>query len=170
MPTLLSFTLVAAATACAHADPSAARRLLEELPDTLDSSFAYYRVCDLPQMLRTAHSTGPLELAERLTVWIEPRLPGQRCARTYGDALLAEAHGEYETAAAGFADAASRWRDFGVPYEEGHALLGQGRCLAALGRAPEAAAPLAAASSIFARLGAKPALEETDAAVAGATS
>jgi hypothetical protein len=50
-----------------------------------------------------------------------------------------------------------------VPYEEGHALLGQGRCLAALGRAPEAAAPLAAAREIFARLGAKPALAETDA-------
>ena len=56
---------------------------------------------------------------------------------------------------------------FGVPYEEGHALLGQGRCLVALGRAPEAAAPLAAAREIFARLGAKPALAETDAWLAG---
>ena len=77
-------------------------------------------------------------------------------------ALLAEARGEHEAAAAGFADAAARWHDFGVPYEEGHALLGQGRCLVALGRAPEAAAPLAAAREIFARLGAKPALAETD--------
>ena len=82
-------------------------------------------------------------------------------------APLAEARGEHETAAAGFADAAARWHGFGVPYEEGHALLGQGRCLVALGRAPEAAAPLAAAREIFARLGAKPALTETDAALAG---
>ena len=49
-----------------------------------------------------------------------------------------------------------------MPYEEGHALLGQGRCLVALGTAPEAAAPLAAAREIFARLGAKPALAKTD--------
>ena len=42
-------------------------------------------------------------------------------------------------AAAGFADAAARWHDFAAPYEEAHALLGQGRCLVALGRAPEAA-------------------------------
>ena len=49
-----------------------------------------------------------------------------------------------------------------MPYEEAQALLGQGRCLVALGKAPEAAAPLAAAREIFARLGAKPALAETD--------
>ena len=68
---------------------------------------------------------------------------------------------EHKAAAPGFADAAARWRGFGVPYEEAQALLGQGRCLVALGRAPEATAPLAAAHEIFARLGAKPALAET---------
>jgi hypothetical protein len=61
-----------------------------------------------------------------------------------------------------YADAAARWHDFGVPFEEGQALLGQGRCLMALGRTPEAAAPLAAARDIFERLGAKPALIEVD--------
>ena len=49
-----------------------------------------------------------------------------------------------------------------IPYEEAQALLGQGRCLVALERAPEAAAPLAAAREIFARLGAVPALAETE--------
>ncbi len=78
------------------------------------------------------------------------------------DALLAEARGEQAQATAGFVAAAARWHDFGVPYEEGQALLGQARCLVALGRAPEAEAPLAAAREIFARLGAKPALAETD--------
>jgi hypothetical protein len=68
-------------------------------------------------------------------------------------------------AAAVFADAAARWHDVGVAYEEGHALLGQGRCLAAPGRAPEAAAPLAAARDIFARLGAGPDLAQTNALV-----
>jgi hypothetical protein len=47
-------------------------------------------------------------------------------------------------------------------YEEAHALFGQGRCLVALGRAPEVGVPLAAAREIFARLGAKPAEAEAD--------
>jgi hypothetical protein len=61
------------------------------------------------------------------------------------------------------AAAAAGWQVFGMPHEEAQALLSQGRCLQALGRAPEASGPLAAAREIFARLGAKPALAETDA-------
>ena len=160
MPVLLACTLVAAATEYALVDGPAARKILEELPAILDSNYAYYRVCDLPQMMRTAHLVSPLELAERLTAWIEPILPTQRCACTYGDALLAEAHGEHEAAAAGFAASAAGWRSFGVPYEEGQSLLAQGRCLLALGRGPESMTPLAAAREIFAGLGAKPALAE----------
>jgi hypothetical protein len=49
-----------------------------------------------------------------------------------------------------------------VPYEEAQALLGEGRCLVALGRAPEAAPVLEQARAIFARLGAEPALHEAD--------
>ena len=36
-------------------------------------------------------------------------------------------HAGHIAAAEGFAAAAARWHDFGVPYEEGQALLGQGR-------------------------------------------
>jgi hypothetical protein len=54
-----------------------------------------------------------------------------------------------------------------MPYEEAQALLGQGRCLVALGRAPEAAPVLEGARRIFARLKARPALTETDALLAG---
>ena len=77
-------------------------------------------------------------------------------------ALLTETRGEVDEAVAVFAMAASAWREFGVPFEEAQALLGQGRCLVALDRASEAVAPLAAAREIFGRLGAKPALDETD--------
>ena len=56
----------------------------------------------------------------------------------------------------------SRWGEFGRPNEEGQALLGQGRCLVALGRGPEAVASLREAHEIFARLSAKPALAETE--------
>ena len=76
-------------------------------------------------------------------------------------ALVAEARGESAEAAPAFGAAASGWREFDVPYEEGHALLGRLRCLLTV-RASEAAAPLGAARDIFARLAAKPALAETD--------
>ena len=158
---LLSHALIAAAAARAPADPPAARALLEELRGVLDASFAYYNVFELPQMLRSAHEIAGLELAEQLTEWITGGVPTQRCARTYGDALLAEARREHEAAAAGFAAAALAWHDFGVPYEEGQALLGQGRCLVALGRVAEAAPLVEQARAIFSSLGAKPALAES---------
>ena len=58
--------------------------------------------------------------------------------------------------------AAQRWHDFGVPYEEAQALLGQGRCLLALGTAEEAAGSLTGAREVFEHLGARPALVETE--------
>ena len=85
-------------------------------------------------------------------------------------ALLDEAGGVHEAAAAGFADAAARWLSFGVPYEEAHALLGQGRCLVALRRMGEAAPVLERARVIFARLAAAPALAETEALLGAANS
>ncbi len=116
----------------------------------------------VPEAVRLALLCSGLELAERLRHRGDGRLPVQRNVMTSVDSLLREAHEEYGAAAAGFADAATRWHDFGVPYEEAHALLGQGRCLVALGRALEAAAPLRGAREVFARLGAKPALAETE--------
>ena len=113
--------------------------------------------------MRVAIACGAPEMASRLVEGIDPIVPLYEHILATADALLAEARGEHESAAADFADAAADWHDFGVPYEEAQALLGQGRCLVALGRAPEAAAPLAAAREIFARLGAKPALAETEA-------
>ena len=79
-----------------------------------------------------------------------------------GRALLAESVGELDGGVDKFVAAGRGWRDFGVPYEEAQALLGRGRCLLALGRTREAAPPLDAARDIFARLGARPALAETD--------
>jgi len=115
-----------------------------------------------PGAVRVALAGGEASLAEIICSRVCPGLPLGEHVLVVAGAARAEARGEHEAAAVGFADAAARWRDFSVPYEEGHALLGQGRCLAALGRAPEAAAPLTAAREVFARLGARPALAETD--------
>ena len=113
--------------------------------------------------MRIALAAGDRALAERLAGSLEPPLqPLAGHATVAARALMNEARGDYEAAAAAFADAAARWHDFAAVYEEGHALLGQGRCLMALGRVPEAAVPLRAAHEVFARLGAKPALAETE--------
>src|SRR5919197_671926 len=77
-------------------------------------------------------------------------------------AELAEAAGEQSEAAALYAEAAERWQEFGNVPERAYALLGRGRCLAALGK-PEAEGPLREAQGLFASMGYKPALAETEA-------
>jgi len=79
-----------------------------------------------------------------------------------GRALLAEAARRHADASRLYEDAAERWRAFGSVPERGYALLGQGRCLAALGK-PEAQEPLRQARELFATMGYKPALAETEA-------
>ena len=123
----------------------------------------------VPDGVRTALECGDVALAESICSKLVPKLPLHGHALASIKAATAATHGEHEAAVTGFADAATGWHDFGVPYEEAQALLGQGRCLVALERPPEAAAPLAAAREIFARLGAKPALAETEAVLAAAS-
>ncbi len=115
-----------------------------------------------PEAMRIALWSGDEDLAERLAKAFDGPLPLSQHVHAAAEALLFADDGRQEAAALAFADAASRWREFGVPYEEGQALLGQGRCLMALDRDSEAAEPLVAAREIFARLGAKPALAETE--------
>lgn len=120
-----------------------------------------------PEALRLALACDNAPLAAQMVATIESfaareSLPLHRHVSATVGALLAEARSEHEAALAGLASAAAGWCEFGMPYEEAQALLGQGRCLVALGRAPEATAPLAAAREIFLRLEAKPALAETE--------
>jgi class 3 adenylate cyclase/tetratricopeptide (TPR) repeat protein len=124
-------------------------------------------VAYLPPAVRTAVSAGGDDLARRLASGIETTLPMQRNVADAVSALVSERGGEVERAAELFASAAARWREFSMPYEEGHALLGRGRCLRALDRRGEAEEVLAAARGVFARLGARPALAETDELLAG---
>jgi hypothetical protein len=57
-----------------------------------------------------------------------------------------------------------------VPWEQAHALLGQGRCLLTLSRPAEAREPLRAARDIFASLGANPVLADANRLLAEATA
>lgn len=62
-------------------------------------------------------------------------------------------------------DAAEGWREFGNVPERAYALFGRGRCLAALGK-PGAEEPLREAKELFASMGYKPALWDTEALLA----
>ena len=73
------------------------------------------------------------------------------------------------TAATAYADAATQWRRFGDLPELAYALLGQGRCLVALGM-PEADSPLGEARDLFTAMGYAPAVSETDALLHRATA
>jgi tetratricopeptide (TPR) repeat protein len=116
----------------------------------------------LPMMVRTALAIGDPGLAERMVDGFEPRHPYGDHALVATTAMLAEARGD-PAALPVYADAAGRWERFGVVPERAFALLGQGRCLAALGRPSEARGPLGEARAVFERLGAAPALVEVDA-------
>ncbi|MEI6501893.1 MAG: hypothetical protein WCP21_12805 [Armatimonadota bacterium] len=113
-----------------------------------------------PEAARIAAGGRDPVLAGRLRSSVRGSLPVQELVRESIVPIIDEARGEHEAAATGFA--AAHGREFGVPYEEAQALLGQGSCLVALGRVSDAVTPLSGARGIFAQLGAKPALEETD--------
>jgi tetratricopeptide (TPR) repeat protein len=101
---------------------------------------------------------------------VEPVFPYHDHALRAAGAILDEARGAYEEAAARYGEAAERWGRFGVVPERGHALLGRGRSLLALGRPDDAAGPLQKAREIFARLRAKPSIDEADALLQRAAS
>jgi class 3 adenylate cyclase/tetratricopeptide (TPR) repeat protein len=116
----------------------------------------------VPELVRTALALGDPKLAARLVDGVEPRTPLADHTLRSARAQLTEAAGDHAEAATLYGEAAERWREFGNVPERAYALLGQGRCLAALGK-PEAEAPLREAHELFASMGYKPALAETEA-------
>jgi len=139
-----------------------ARALLAEIEAYPDARNDPTYVSWLPTLVRVAQSVSDPDLATRLVAGVEPKWPLSEHALVAARAALAEQAGETEAAVNGYAEAASRWALFGIVAEEAFALLGQGRCLAALDK-PEAERPLLEARKIFASLEARPALAETDA-------
>ncbi len=158
------FGLSAAAIARAALGESAsAGLLLAEIESAPEARENQYYPAALPAMVRAALVIGDLSLAERLTAGVEPHSPQARHAMLTVGAALAEAAGDLVAAADGYTAAAERWRRFDAVPEQGFALLGQGRCLAGLGRPAEATIALRQAREIFAALEAAPALAEADA-------
>jgi len=150
-------TIAAAQTLLAGGQPGASKALLDELPPISGEDVGL-----VPGATRCALALPARELARRLVDDLKPGSPLADCAFFACRAQLTEAAGDYVQAATLYADAADRWRRFGNVPERAYALLGEGRCLTALGK-PEAEMPLREARELFASMGYRPALAETDA-------
>jgi hypothetical protein len=160
----LAFT-AAARVRLGQGRPHEARALLAELDGVADIRADRYYASLLPELVRTALAAGDPNLAARLAAGVEPRTPLFEHALRACRAQLAEARGEHAEAATGYAAAAAAWQRFGNVPERAHALLGEGRCLAALAK-PEMKQPLRQARDLFASINYRLALEETEALLA----
>ena len=98
--------------------------------------------------VRVATGAGEVELAKRFLEGSENESAWERCARVGAQAMVAEAQGELQEAAALYREAAARWLEYGSVVEQAYSLLGLGRCADA--------AALRDGETIFARLGASP--------------
>jgi tetratricopeptide (TPR) repeat protein len=138
-----------------------ARALLQELDELAASTATFDEGSLLPSLVRVALALDEGPLAERLAAAVQPVTPSREHELAAVRAQLAEAAGDHVEAASMYTDAADRWRTFGNVPERAYALLGQGRCLVALGDWA-AESPLAEARDLFASMGYKPALAETE--------
>jgi tetratricopeptide (TPR) repeat protein len=154
--------LAVAAAALAPEAPERSSLLLAEVEQLQGVRESPYYARQLPGMIRTALAVGDPGLVQRLLPRFEPRYPLEEHALCAARAQVAEDAGEHAEAAALYAEAAERWKEFGNVPERAYALLGYGRCLLALGT-PDAEKPLREAQELFASMGYQPALAETEA-------
>ncbi len=146
---------VATAIEYARGNAAAATAHLDRAAEILGASTGTQGTLTQLDLLRESAAAGDLARSELLLSRVGEATRRERLARLSGEAYLAEAKGDRETAAAGFREAAGQWKAFGSVPEEAHALLG-------LGRATGDREALQQARAIFERLGAKPRVEEID--------
>ncbi len=116
--------------------------------------------------MRCALAAGDMALAERLAQGVDQAgLPLHDHAYASARALIGEAHGDLRNAAERYEDAAARWDGFGARLEHANAILGQGRCLAALDD-PSADRMLREARALFDDMDARPSVTECDSLIA----
>jgi hypothetical protein len=149
--------------------PNQARDLLTELDQTPGVRESINYAMRLPAIVRTALAAGDPRLADTLTSRAQPHFPLHHHALTASQAQLAEQAGDHTQTASLYADAAERWREFGYVPEQAYALLGHGRSLLAQGQAG-AEQPLSEARDLFASMGYRPALAQTEQLLADLTA
>jgi class 3 adenylate cyclase/tetratricopeptide (TPR) repeat protein len=139
---------------------------IEEL-EAVTRGVSFTRARELTEALRVCQTAGAVGLAERFLDGLEPALARHRYSVGAARATLAEMRRDPEAALPQYEEAALRWADFRFPLEHAHGLLGVARCLLALERVEEAAAPATTARQIFGDLGARPLVAEADALMPG---
>ncbi len=144
-----------------------AQSLLHELDELTAARADLFPARQFPSLCRDALALDDEPLVERLVQRFEAKatVPFDEHVLASARAQLAEAAGDRAEAAELYREAVERWREFGRVPELAYALLGQGRCLVALGQ-PEADEPLREAKELFTSMGYKPALAETEALLA----
>ena len=125
-----------------YSPKSSKQRALTRPRTTLDSSLRWYGSA---RRRRPGLGKAPRRGAEA-------DLPASRARPLAARAQLAEHGGEYADAASLYAEAAAHWQEFGNVPERAHALLGEGRCLLAIGEA-KAGEPLRKARELFEQMG-----------------
>ena len=132
------------------------------------------RLAGLPlEAILLARALGDLTQVDRFVV--RPSDPPPAYPVAVGVALSVEAerdeaHGNHGAALEGFGRAEEAWGALGHVFQRGLALLGQARCLAALGRPAEAESPARGAESIFASLRARSLAGQARALLPGAST
>ncbi|MGZ8611288.1 MAG: AAA family ATPase [Actinomycetota bacterium] len=123
----LAPALVAAASiALVDGEVEKAVAWLEEFESVTGGVAPEYRAVELARAVRLCLSARRPDVAERLVASAEPRVLRDQHRLDAARAMLAEARGEPEAAAA-YARVAERLRTYGDPYEEAVALLGHAR-------------------------------------------
>jgi class 3 adenylate cyclase/tetratricopeptide (TPR) repeat protein len=148
-------------------DNRAAATLLAEVSSrSVKTHGEYARL--LPALARAAAALSDPELTAGLVDGVPATHPIQQHALTTVHAIQVEQAGDHAKAAGLYADAAARWELFTNVLEQAHALLGQGRCLTAIGD-PGADQPLRQARRLFDEMGARPYVAECDTLIAQAS-
>jgi tetratricopeptide (TPR) repeat protein len=142
-------------------DLSAAAVLVEEYGNVTRGR-PVWRAQHLLDVIRTCAAAGALGVAENLLAGTPATATRQEHVVHTARALLAEARGDFEESVDLYREAAERWAEFGFILEHAQALLGAGRCLAAVQDWERANASLQEAHETFVRLQARPLVAEAE--------
>jgi class 3 adenylate cyclase/tetratricopeptide (TPR) repeat protein len=116
----------AAAIALADGDAEAAIGRLEAFASVTEGVAAEYRALELVRAVRLSLAAGREDIAERLVASSDPLVLRDRMHYMAAVAMLAESHGDPDASEA-YAEVAERLHDYGDPFEQATALLGQAR-------------------------------------------
>jgi class 3 adenylate cyclase/tetratricopeptide (TPR) repeat protein len=127
-----------------------------------------YRANHAEDAVRACVRAGAHDLASSLLEDVEVSAARHTHGLVAARAVLAESQAETERALALYRESARGWAEFGFVLGEAAAVLGESRCLRALGDVERAAEKLAVARGLFDRLGARPVLAEAAAPLGSA--